>query len=131
MNKYQDILVEKGISPSFQRLRVLAFLMETKSHPTAYTIFKALKEEIPSLSKTTVYNVLKLLSEKGLINEVRIEDNELRFDAITEEHGHFKCTVCGEVKDVLLGEELNNLVDERNIITEIQFNITGVCKDCI
>ncbi len=131
MKDYKNILIENGVSPSFQRLKIYSYLMGTKSHPTAYTIFENLKEEIPSLSKTTVYNVLKLLSEKGLVNEVRIEDHELRFDAEVREHGHFKCSVCGEVSDVFLGQELMLLIEQRNKVTEIQFNITGVCESCL
>ena len=131
MKDYKDILVEHGISPSFQRLKIYTYLMETKSHPTAYTIFNKLKNEIPSLSKTTVYNVLKLLSEKGLVNEVKIEDHELRFDAEVREHGHFKCSSCGEVSDVFLNQELMHLIEQRNKVTEIQFNITGVCEKCL
>jgi len=131
LNKYKDILTKHGISPSFQRLKIYSCLMKTKSHPTAYTIFEKLKNEIPSLSKTTVYNVLKLLSEKGLIKEVRIEDHELRFDAEVREHGHFKCSVCGEVSDVFLNQELMQLIEQRNKVTEIQFNITGVCEKCL
>ena len=105
--------------------------MGTKSHPTAHAIFDELKNEIPSLSKTTVYNVLKLLSEKGLVNEVKIEDHELRFDAEVREHGHFKCSICREVSDVFLNQELMQLIEQRNKVTEIQFNITGVCEKCL
>ena len=131
LNNYKDILIKHGISPSFQRLKIYSYLMGTKSHPTAYTIFEKLKNEIPSLSKTTVYNVLKLLSEKGLVNEVKIEDHELRFDAEVREHGHFKCSVCGEVSDVFLNQELMQLIEQKNKVTEIQFNITGVCEKCL
>ena len=131
MKDYKNILKEKGISPSYQRLKIYSYLMGTKSHPTAYTIFNHLKDEIPTLSKTTVYNVLKLLASKGLINEVKIEDHELRFDAEIREHGHFKCSVCGQVSDVFLNQELMQLVEQRNKITEIQFNITGICENCL
>lgn len=131
MENNKNILKEHGISPSYQRLKIYSFLKGTKSHPTAYTIFEKLKTEIPSLSKTTVYNVLKLLSSKGLVNEVRIEDNELRFDAVVREHGHFKCTQCGEVSDLFLNQELMQLVEQGNQVNEIQFNITGICKPCL
>jgi len=131
LKEFKNILVENGISPSYQRLKIYSCLMGTKSHPTAYTIFEKLKEEIPSLSKTTVYNVLKLLVDKGLVKAVRIEDHELRFDAEVREHGHFKCSVCGEVSDVFLNQELMQLIEQRNKVTEIQFNITGVCEKCL
>ena len=131
MIESSKILADHGISPSFQRLKIYSYLRGTKSHPTAYTIFNKLKEEIPTLSKTTVYNVLKLLSSKGLVNQVRIEDNELRYDAETREHGHFKCTSCGNVHDVFLQQDLFGMVEKKHKISEIQFNITGVCESCL
>ena len=130
MEENRDILLSKGISPSFQRLQIYSYLKGTKSHPTAYTIFSKLKEEIPSLSKTTVYNVLNVLVEKGLVNQVRIEDNELRFDAEIREHGHFKCSVCGDVSDVFLDQELINLIEKKRKVEHIEFNITGECESC-
>ncbi|MBN2669074.1 MAG: transcriptional repressor [Bacteroidales bacterium] len=131
MKTNQEILVQNGVSPSIQRLKIFSYLKATKSHPTAYTIFNDLKDEIPSLSKTTVYNVLKLLIAKRLVQEVRIEGNELRYDAEVREHGHFKCDVCGEVSDVFLNQPLNLLLNHSYEVKEIQFNITGVCKSCL
>lgn len=127
----KQILLDKGISPSFQRLKVYSYLMGTQSHPTAFTIFSDLQKEIPSLSKTTIYNVLKLLSKNGLIKEVRIEDHELRFDAELREHGHFKCSKCGNVSDVFLNQDLIHLIEQGKEINEIQFNITGICETCL
>ncbi len=125
------ILTEYGISPSFQRLKVYSYLRSTKSHPTASTIFNQLKGDMPTLSKTTVYNVLKLLHNKGLVKEVTIEDKELRYDAELREHGHFKCTRCGKVHDVFLNQDLFGMVEKKHQISEIQFNITGICESCL
>ena len=130
MKQSKDILLEKGLSPSFQRLKIYSYLRGTQSHPTAYSIFKELKEEIPSLSKTTVYNVLNVLVEKGLVNQVRIEDNELRFDAELREHGHFKCSTCGSVSDVFLDQDLIQLIEKKRIVEQIEFNIIGICESC-
>ncbi len=127
----KDILIKNGISPSFQRLQIYSYLKKNNIHPTANTIFTELKKQIPTLSKTTVYNVLKLLASKNLIREVKIEDNELRFDAILQEHGHFKCSECGKVKDVFYDKEFIEFVEKRNKIIDIQFNIIGVCEDCL
>jgi Fe2+ or Zn2+ uptake regulation protein len=74
---------------------------------------------------------LKLLSSKGLIKEVRIEDNELRFDAELREHGHFKCLSCGKVHDVFINQDLFGMVGKNHKISEIQFNITGICETCL
>jgi Fe2+ or Zn2+ uptake regulation protein len=127
----KEILIQNGISPSFQRLQIYSYLRKNNIHPTAFKIYTDLKEQIPTLSKTTVYNVLKLLASKNLIREVKIEDNELRFDAILQEHGHFKCSECGKVKDIFYDKAFIEFVEKRNKITDIQFNIIGICEDCL
>ena len=55
-----DTLLEKNIRPSHQRIKVMEFLLKNKIHPTVDYIYNELHEEIPTLSKTTVYNTLNL-----------------------------------------------------------------------
>ena len=116
----KKILLNHGISPSFQRMKIYTYLLDTKSHPTVHKIYDMLKDEIPSLSKTTVYNVLNLLVNKGLVNQVRIEDNELRFDAEIKEHGHFKCVVCGRVTDEFFDHNMIQLIKGKRKINQIE-----------
>ena len=88
IDNIQEHLREHGIKPSLQRIRIFSYLIHTEEHPTADTIYSALVNEIPTLSKTTVYNTLKLFQEKGVAVVVNIENNEVRFDADTSFHGH-------------------------------------------
>ncbi len=131
MEQTINILKKHGISPSYQRVKIFGYLMETKTHPTAYDIFAKFKSEIPSLSKTTVYNVLSALKEKNLVNEVHIEGHETRFDAEMRQHGHFKCSVCGQVSDLFLTQDLNQILSQKLVIQDIQFNVTGICNQCL
>jgi Fe2+ or Zn2+ uptake regulation protein len=101
-------LREKGISPSPQRLAVFGYLKTHPVHPTADVLMRELKPSLPTLSLTTIYNTLKLFVSKKLVNEVIIEDGELRFDADLKDHAHFKCTVCQEVFDIFpQGEKMD------------------------
>ncbi len=93
------LLNEKKISPSVQRIRVLEYLHNSKNHPTVDDIYLDLVKEIPTLSKTTVYNILKLFTEKSIASTVRIGNNEARYDGDTSTHGHFKCAKCGNIYD--------------------------------
>jgi Fe2+ or Zn2+ uptake regulation protein len=77
--------VEKeGIHPSYHRLKILEYLMSHKTHPTVERIHKELSKEIPTLSKTTVYNTLNLFVSKGIVQELTIEEKEVRYDADTK-----------------------------------------------
>ena len=122
-------LRNKDIRPSYQRKRILEFLWDTKSHPTADDIYQKLHPEIPTLSRTTVYNTLRLFEKHNIIQSVVIETNEMRFDGDISTHGHFKCFECGRVYDIPVNEKYqfdlgNALVKE----THIYFR--GVCPHC-
>ncbi len=126
----QSYLREAGIKPSVQRLKIFEYLTNSLSHPTVDNIFNALSSEIPTLSKTTVYNTLKLFHQQGIIIIINIEDNETRYDADTSYHGHFKCEICKEVKDFPIPkhEKISSL--EGHDISESHFYIKGVCAKC-
>jgi len=57
-----NYLKNHDIKPSYQRMKIFQYLLDNHVHPTVDTIYKALCPEIPTLSKTTVYNTLNLFS---------------------------------------------------------------------
>jgi len=125
-------LLENGIKPSVQRLKIFEYLSNTIEHPTVETIFNALSEEIPTLSKTTVYNTLRLFQSKGIVNVINIEDNETRYDADTSFHGHFKCTECGKVYDFKVDISKIKFMELENFkIMESHYYLKGICKYCL
>ena len=93
------ILKEYNIKPSFIRAKILRHLMSSKAHPSVDDIFMKLINEIPTLSKTTVYNTLALFVQNGLAMSINIDDTEKRYDADIQEHGHFMCEICSKVYD--------------------------------
>ncbi|OPL15479.1 MAG: hypothetical protein AVO39_08010 [delta proteobacterium MLS_D] len=62
-NEAEKRLLEKRIRPSFPRLRILEYLLKSREHPGADDVYRALVDDIPTLSKTTVYNALALFEE--------------------------------------------------------------------
>ena len=79
-----DELFKKEIRPSYQRVKILEYLVIQKCHPTVDRIFNYLVKEIPTLSKATIYNTLNLLIDAKLARVVTIEDNETRYDIIIQ-----------------------------------------------
>ena len=126
-----EYLKNNGIKPSYQRVRVFEYLVKKKNHPTVDMVFKALICEIPTLSKTTVYNTLKLFVEKNIVIVINIEDNETRYDADTSIHGHFKCVQCKNLYDFQFDEEnLNIKAIEGFDFHQTHLYIKGICKNC-
>jgi Fe2+ or Zn2+ uptake regulation protein len=126
-----NYLRDNGIKPSLQRIMVYDFIQKTMNHPTVDQIFESLSSNIPTLSKTTVYNTLHLFYSKKIVHTINIDENQTRFDSNLKFHGHFKCTNCGKIEDVLLEpEEIKTQINEDNEITESHFYLKGICKNC-
>ena len=127
--KIDSYLKNHDIKPSYQRIKILEYLIKNKNHPTVDMIYKELVNDIPTLSKTTVYNTLKLFVEKEIVIVINIEDNETRYDADTSFHGHFKCKKCNKIYDIRL--EMPALIDFDNyVIDEYHFYLKGICSEC-
>jgi Fe2+ or Zn2+ uptake regulation protein len=132
----KSILLKHGINPSFHRLKIYEYLRGSRQHPTVDTIYAELSLEIPTLSKTTVYNTVKALADKGLVAAITIEDNEVRYDADMSFHGHFKCTCCGALYDldmrhVHVGNALSSgRKIQGHLVTERHVYLKGVCREC-
>lgn len=131
MNNVGDFLKTNGIKPSYQRIKIYEYLMNTKDHPTVESIYSALNGQIPTLSKTTVYNTLKIFIDKGIAMAITIDDNEVRFDAFIDTHGHFKCQECHKVYDFQVNFEgaIGDQLDDFQILEQQMF-FYGICRSC-
>ena len=85
MKSLKSILEEKGIKPTYQRLKVFEYMnRNTVNHPTVEMIYERLLKDIPTISMTTVYNTLSAFLEKGLV-EILLENIDRNKDIIMPE----------------------------------------------
>ncbi len=126
-----ELLKEHGISPSLTRIEVYNYLDYNRVHPNVDMIYKKLNKKLPTLSKTTVYNVLKLFVETGIVKEVTVGSQEARYEVILEEHSHFKCEVCGKLYDIPLVKTEHNFSGlEGFSVNEEVVLLKGICPSC-
>ena len=134
VDEVKTMLINKGIRPSSQRVAILHHLSSVRSHPTADNVYNTLSPNMASLSRATVYNTLNLLAANDLILALTIEGDEQRFDADISLHGHFKCTKCNELYDIMLSSEKQSVLFEEMVDFEIdkaQIYMHGTCKKCL
>ena len=98
--KSYDYLISYNIKPSVQRIAIMDYLLAHKTHPSIDEIYLALCKDIPTLSKTTVYNTLKLFVEHGAALMLTIDEKNACFDGDTSLHAHFLCKKCGKIFDL-------------------------------
>ena len=125
-------LLSHKIKPSMQRIAIMDYLFEHKVHPTVDKIFNDLYPQIPTLSKTTVYNTMRLFAEQGAVLPLVIDDKNVRFDIDTSCHAHFQCCACNRVFDIPV--EKIGLLNTKQIgdlyVTETHLYYKGYCKAC-
>lgn len=130
MTKAATLLAAKGIRPSYQRLRILAYLAGTTAHPSAETIYRSLAPEIPTLSRTTVYNTLDLFGKTGLAVPIYIDGEELRWDGDLSRHGHFRCRQCGGIFDFPVARSSRPALPQGFKAELVQLYCVGLCAAC-
>lgn len=129
INYLKDYLESYKINVSNIRIFILDILLSSDNHLTADEIYKELKNIMPTLSKTSVYNTLDLFIEKQLIKSVKLDEKETRFDIKTSPHGHFKCIKCNKVYDFDINNvRYKDLEDFEILKNDIQ--LYGLCKNC-
>lgn len=134
MKRLKDALEEKGIKPTFQRLKILEYISSNKdNHPTVEMIYEELLKDIPTISMTTVYNTLNIFLGKGLVDAITITGTEARYDLNKRSHHHFLCKKCGKITDVDVtcpfSEGKKSQHGHR--IEEVHGYFKGLCKDCL
>ncbi len=127
-----NYLLQHEVKPSVQRLAIITYLHEHRTHPTVDDIYAGLIEQMPTLSKTTVYNTLNLFYQQGAVLALTIDDKNVRYDIDTSDHAHFKCLQCSQVVDV--PAVVNSIVTMASkqgfIITEKHLYLKGYCSTC-
>lgn len=124
-----NYLRENNIKPSSIRIKVFKYLLENRIHPTVDDIYNDISHEIPTLSRTSIYNTINLFRERGIVAELSLNEKEMRYDICTRAHGHFKCEECGTIYDFPIVEDK---VDELEgfVTNKKSINYHGICAKC-
>jgi len=64
-----------------------------------------------------------------MVVALNLSDHEVRFDADTTVHGHFKCRRCEKIYDFKINSIDTDLKGYK--IEEKEVYYTGICKDCL
>ena len=128
-------LMRCRIRPSAQRVAIMQYLLTHATHPTVDEIYTALCPLIPTLSRTTVYNTLRMYSERGAAQMITIDDHHVSYDGDIRPHAHFICRQCGKVLDFhdvpQVPSQHPDRLQEGCYIDEVQVYFKGLCGSCL
>ncbi|MGZ8178922.1 Fur family transcriptional regulator [Williamsia sp. SKLECPSW1] len=115
----------------------VAVLDVVDAHPHADTdsIFTAVRDTLPDVSRQAVYDVLGALTASGLVRKIQPTGSVARYESrVGDNHHHVVCRVCGVIADVdcAVGEApcLHASDDNGFVIDEAEVIYWGTCPDC-
>ena len=88
------VLISHGIKPTLQRIAIMSYILEHRVHPTIEDVYNGLITNFPTLSKTTVYNTLRMFSEHSAAQMITIDEHRVCYDGDTHPHPHSRCPPC-------------------------------------
>ncbi|MCQ2293154.1 MAG: transcriptional repressor [Bacteroidaceae bacterium] len=125
-----------GINVTRQRVCIMQYLMTHHVHPNADDIYSALAPQHPSLSRTTVYNTVRMLAAHGAVTLLSIDDHNINIDENTLPHAHLHCTRCGHIVDIPLQgistlQASHAFTIGKHLVQEVHQYYKGVCQQCL
>ena len=127
-------LRHNGLRVTPQRRVILELLADDSSHPTAEQVYQRVVSIMPDVSRTTVYNTFRELTDLGELTPVLgLSDGGQRYDTNNEAHHHLYCIQCHQLIDVDHHSEGLSLTPEERSgyrILSRQVTFYGICPDC-
>ena len=120
--KSKLILSDYKVSITNPRILVLEALLEIKSPITVDELQSKLKNKV---AKSTLYRVLNDLKKIDILNEFTSPENTVVVELVLEgdqHHHHLFCSDCGEIIDVELSKNFEDLLDKEIKKIEKKFN---------
>jgi Fur family ferric uptake transcriptional regulator len=131
---YEDMLRGAALRVTRPRLAVLAAVHD---HPHAETdsIIGVVRAELGDVSTQAVYDVLRALTEAGLVRRIEPAGSVARYESrVADNHHHVVCRSCGAVADVdcAVGHTpcLTASDDHGYSIDEAEVTYWGLCPTC-
>jgi Fe2+ or Zn2+ uptake regulation protein len=131
-----DQLRDAGVRLTPQRALVLDVVYHSDGHLSADEIYEHVHAQSPQVDLSTVYRNLVFLRQQGLIGELRLEGQPVRFEAVRsgQEHHHAVCNRCGRMVEVehadLEGLEATLLGKYGFRLEPVHLTLSGLCQQC-
>jgi len=124
MLAFEQYLKDKGLKITNQRLLVAEKIFSSHNHFTAEGLLDELKDNKDKISKATIYRILSIMVEAGLLEEHDFGKDYKYYEHIIghEHHDHIICVQCGRIVE-FIDDQIEDL--QKNAAAKNGFKITG------
>ena len=130
----QQLLRGAALRVTRPRLAVL-YAVHAQPHADTDSISRAARRDLPEVSHQAVYDVLRALTDTGLVRRIQPSGSVARYEArVGDNHHHVVCRSCGTIADVdcAVGEAPCLTMSDGHgfSIDEAEVIYWGRCPDC-
>lgn len=99
MEALRIALVQRGLSVTRQRCRIAETVFSTHEHFSVDDLVKLVKKKDPRVGRVTVYRMLKVLVDAGLVEERPFRKDRMLYEHVVghHHHDHMVCVRCGKI----------------------------------
>ena len=135
---YADQLRAVDLRVTRPRVAVLE-AVDAHPHADTETIFGAVRDGLPEVSRQAVYDVLAALTTAGLLRRIQPSGSVARYESrVGDNHHHVVCRSCGVIADVYcaVGEAPCLTPSDHEgaldgfVLDEAEVIYWGLCPDC-
>ena len=131
---FQQLLRAVDLRVTRPRVAVLG-AVHARPHADTDSIIATVREDVGEVSHQAVYDVLRVLTDKGLVRRIQPSGSVARYESrVGDNHHHVVCRSCGAIADVdcAVGEApcLHASDDHGFAIEQAEVIYWGVCPDC-
>lgn len=110
-NSFRNILSDKGLKITPQRIAVLDAISNLNNHPTADNVIAFIRKHHPNIATGTIYKTLETFVEKGIVKKVKTEKDVMRYDSILDNHHHLYSSDSEHIEDYY-DEDLDRMIEK-------------------
>lgn len=134
MKHQKQLLQESGLKSTEARIALLNLLDKEDNPLDVFSIAENLRSSGVEVDQATIYRILDVLTQKGLISKLEFGEGKYRYEIQKTHHHHLICSTCGEIEDTE-----GNFIDkiEKDIRANKGFLVKshsleffGICRNC-
>lgn len=134
MSNTKHILQSSGLKTTEARLALIDLLEREDNPLDVFSIAESLKSSGVEVDQATIYRILDLLTQKGLISKLEFGEGKYRYELQKDHHHHLICQSCGKIEDVegkFVDEIEKEIKHEKGFLVKSHsLEFFGVCKSC-
>jgi Fur family transcriptional regulator, ferric uptake regulator len=127
-------LQRQGLKQTPARIAVLSILQEQNRPMDVAEILELVRSEGIETNQATVYRILDIFCEKGMVNRFEFHEGKFRYELAGADHHHLLCESCGRIEDLsdcnIPDWEVEITRKKGFLVKRHSLEFFGLCQNC-